>query len=162
MADKATPASGLYTNHIRIRACGLLVEHGRILLVQLFSPVVKRPIWTPPGGGVKFGETVQQAVQREFLEETNLEVGVEELALVNELIEPPYHVIEFYFRVKRRSGKIQLGTDPEHDPDHQILTRLQFFDSDKLDDIDLKPDAIHEVLAEDTDFSGDVRYNWQS
>lgn len=34
----------------------------------------KKGIWTPPGGGVEAGETVEAAVVREVLEETNMKV----------------------------------------------------------------------------------------
>ena len=136
----------LYSGKIRIRSCGLLVSDGSILLVQLKSPVTNTYIWTPPGGGLQFGETLKEGLQREFKEETGLDVRVGELIHIHEFIKERIHALEFYFVVGVKSGNIKLGTDPEFDSDSQILKDIGFHKLDKLNDINFKPESLIPVL----------------
>jgi ADP-ribose pyrophosphatase YjhB (NUDIX family) len=53
-------------------------------LVMVHAPSKFRP-WSPPGGGVEPGETVEQAVAREVREEGNMRVLFQQLVGVQEL-----------------------------------------------------------------------------
>lgn len=59
----------------RIGVFALIFDQGRVLLG------LRRDIdwWNLPGGGMEAGETVDEALHREVLEETGLEVEVEQL-----------------------------------------------------------------------------------
>ena len=102
----------------RIRACGVLKRADQLLCLNMYSPVTKQPIWTFPGGGVKVGESLRESVQREFTEETSLTIEVGELLLVNELIQAPFHALEYYFSVHDPKNTPiiipTLGSDPEN------------------------------------------------
>jgi len=52
----------------------LLVEADSLILVELFSPIKNKYIWTPPGGGFEFEESLEITVEREFQKETGIEV----------------------------------------------------------------------------------------
>lgn len=39
-----------------------------------------------PGGSIEFGETAKEAIVRELMEESDLKIDVQELAVVNEHI----------------------------------------------------------------------------
>ncbi len=56
----------------RIGVFGVIIENGKVLLGR------RRDIdwWNLPGGGMELGETVDEALRREVLEETGLEVRV--------------------------------------------------------------------------------------
>ena len=131
-----------YTNRLRVRSCGILVKNNKLLLVELMSPVTSEWTWIPPGGGVEFGESLEEALQREFEEETGLVVSVGELVHVNEVIKPPIHAIEFYFLVDQKGGQLNLGTDPEMNPDNQILRDIGFFSAKELKGMNTAPDFI--------------------
>ncbi len=134
--------SASYTHRQRVRACGLLVENEKLLLIELYSPLTNAWTWLPPGGGVKFGEKLEHALIREFKEETNLSVSVGDLLTVNEIIESPFHAIEFYYFVNRVSGNLTLGKDPEvHDKD-QILRDVGFFSLREIQHMKTAPDFI--------------------
>jgi 8-oxo-dGTP diphosphatase len=98
----------LYGGSVRVRVGGLCVQEHRILLVNhaLYGP--EGIFWSPPGGGVQFGESAQQALVREFREETGLDVEVGELLFVHEHIAVPLHAVEptpSCRRMARLSGK---------------------------------------------------------
>jgi len=59
----------------RVSVCAIIFADNRVLLAH------RRDIdwWNLPGGGMEAGETVEQALRREVLEETGLEVKVERL-----------------------------------------------------------------------------------
>jgi 8-oxo-dGTP pyrophosphatase MutT (NUDIX family) len=65
---------------------GILEERGRILHVANERRLEGAPriCWDLPGGGVEVGESLHQALQREFLEEAGLEVVPGPLAFVIE------------------------------------------------------------------------------
>jgi 8-oxo-dGTP diphosphatase len=69
--------------------------------------------WSPPGGGLEFGETIEECLKREFLEETNCEISVGKFLIVNEFIGLPLHAIELFYEVKIINGTPTKGTDPE-------------------------------------------------
>ena len=132
-------SESVYSGKLRIRVCGLLEEQEKLLLVKIHSPVSNSEVWIPPGGGVNFGESLKEALKREFLEETKLEIQVGELLHISELIEPPFHAIEFYFSVNAIKGDAELGSDPEHSKDDQLLKELRFFTHDELSKLNCSP-----------------------
>ncbi len=69
---------------IRIRASAAIVRDGKLLIVKLKGTNGAR--CTLPGGGVKPGEPVHEALRREVHEETQAEVQVGRLLLVSEYV----------------------------------------------------------------------------
>lgn len=61
--------------YFRIGVNALIFSRGHILLAH------RRDIdwWNLPGGGMEIGETVEEALRREVIEETGLEVDIEQL-----------------------------------------------------------------------------------
>ena len=82
--------------------------------------------WCPPGGGVQFEETTLDALQREFKEETGLEIEVGRLMFVNEFMEAPLHALELFFEVKITGGRLHLGLDPEMTEANQIIQEIRW------------------------------------
>ena len=85
--------------NIRVRACVAVIQEGKILLVPHYHINGEWMRWYIPGGGVEFGERLQDAATREFFEETGLHVLIDKLLDVSEGIEPktPYHGITITF-----------------------------------------------------------------
>jgi 8-oxo-dGTP pyrophosphatase MutT (NUDIX family) len=50
----------------------LLDPDDRVLLVRFVNPETEAGFWTTPGGGIKPGESREDAIRRELLEETGL------------------------------------------------------------------------------------------
>ncbi|MGB6297386.1 MAG: NUDIX domain-containing protein, partial [Rivularia sp. (in: cyanobacteria)] len=60
---------------IRVLALGLIRDqNNRIFLSEGYDPVKKDKFYRAMGGGVEFGETSKQALQREFQEEIQAEI----------------------------------------------------------------------------------------
>ncbi|MBN2732992.1 MAG: NUDIX domain-containing protein [Balneolaceae bacterium] len=132
----------IYKNKTRIRVNGLLFKDDSILLAQIKSPVNDALVWMPPGGGLHFGERIKDCLKREFREETGLDITVGSFVAINELVKPPFHAIEMYFKVEENGGQLRLGKDPEHDRDHQILKDLRWISFDAMGDIAVAPKAL--------------------
>ncbi len=54
---------------VRAKVVCVLWHSGRLLLIRASDPVDGRAFLIPPGGGVEFGETLDDAVRREIREE---------------------------------------------------------------------------------------------
>jgi 8-oxo-dGTP pyrophosphatase MutT (NUDIX family) len=59
---------------IRVLALGLIRDGERIYISQGYDPVKQQTFYRAMGGGVDFGETSRDALQREFLEEIQAEL----------------------------------------------------------------------------------------
>ena len=111
----------IYGNKVRIRVMGLCWEQDALLLVR--HDMGGSDFWAPPGGGVEFGETLEGALQREFMEETTLEVSVGKFLFGCEFVKKPLHAIELFFEVRHKSGELKTGSDPEL----QIVRSAKFY-----------------------------------
>jgi 8-oxo-dGTP pyrophosphatase MutT (NUDIX family) len=60
---------------------GAVIHDDQILLIKHRHHKSGREYWVIPGGGREEGETEEECVKREIMEETNLEVVVERLLL---------------------------------------------------------------------------------
>src|SRR5205823_14899647 len=89
----------------RIAASALIFDGNRVLLAH------RRDIdwWNLPGGGMEAGETVEQAIRREVLEETGLEVEVERL--VGVYSKPQKNEVVLAMRCRVTSGRPQASEE---------------------------------------------------
>jgi 8-oxo-dGTP diphosphatase len=130
----------------RIRACGLLVEQGKVLLIAHDGLREQGLLWLPPGGGVKYGERLEDALTREFKEETGLEIEVGDFLLVHEFIRAPLHAVEVFFYVHIKSGGLKLGKDPELPSQSQIMKAIQWMGEEDIKEI--PNELIHRLFRE--------------
>lgn len=140
-----------YHHKVRVRVCGLLIEDDSILLAQIDSPVTGSLVWMPPGGGLKFGESIEDCLRREFLEETGLAIEINTLQFINELIEPPFHAVELYYSVEKSGGQKKTGRDPEHSADGQILRDIQWISLDEWSQYPTSPNRLDHYVRELSD-----------
>lgn len=130
-------AQQLYGNRIRVRACGICVENDQVLMIGHRAILGENTFWSPPGGGVEVGEMAEDALRREFLEETGLEVEVGKLLIMNEFVKLPLHGIELFFVVKRVGGELILGHDPEMNLDEQLIQKIDWLSLDEIKRLNL-------------------------
>ncbi len=116
---------------VRVRVGGILVENEKILLLKHEGVGPDQYLWSPPGGGMEFGQDAEENLIREFKEETFLDISVEKFLFVNEFKDNKIHAIELFFQVKKIGGVIDLGADPEMNQ-NQILTEFKYFNYQDL------------------------------
>lgn len=135
----------LYGNRLRVRVCGLYREGDRLLLVRHKQIGPANSFWSPPGGGVGFGESAPKALVREFAEETGLAIEVGDMLFVNEFIAPPLHAVELFFDVQNVKGVIQPGIDPEMNASTQIIEDVQLLTFSEIKQY--PPNEVHAVFS---------------
>jgi 8-oxo-dGTP diphosphatase len=119
-----------YGNRLRLRVCGLAWQEGRLLVVN-HRNLTGRDWWSPPGGGVEYGEDTHTSLRREFLEETGLHIEVGDLQFVCEYLKEPLHGVELFFQVTIQGGDLTVGKDPE--TESQIIAHVQFLSTAEID-----------------------------
>ncbi|MEQ8475424.1 NUDIX hydrolase [Fulvivirga sp.] len=116
----------VFGGKVRVRVCGICIENNSILLIKHDNLGELGELWSPPGGGVNFNESIEDALKREFYEETGLEITVNKFLCVNEFHSGNLHAIELFFEVKRQNGCLKTGIDPELNADQQIIKEVKF------------------------------------
>ncbi|GAA4355020.1 hypothetical protein GCM10023185_17490 [Hymenobacter saemangeumensis] len=137
-----------YQGRVRVRVGGLLLRNGALLLAAHRGLLPDgAPFWSPPGGGWQFGESIREALIREFREETGLVVRVGRFLHLHEFSSEGLQALELFFEVVPEDEHAQprLGHDPEHAPGEQLLTQLAWLTPRQL--LHLPPPQVHPVLA---------------
>jgi ADP-ribose pyrophosphatase YjhB (NUDIX family) len=94
-----------------IRVSGILIHDKKLLLI---SHRKRGEIyWLLPGGGVQYGEPLETALKREFMEELNIRIDVQQPALICDSIEPKgkRHILNICFHCIYNSGQYRLGKE---------------------------------------------------
>ncbi len=90
-----------YSNQIRVLALGLIRDGDRTLLAEGYDPVKQQTFYRALGGGVDFGETSYDALQREFQEELQAELSnIKYLGCIENLFtyngQPGHEIVQLY------------------------------------------------------------------
>ena len=104
-------------------AGGILMENGMVLIAQRKRDDDYGLKWEFPGGKLREGETGDECIVRELMEELGIEVEV--TGFYDEYIEDDLNIL--YYQVKLVSGKLTLT-------DHE---RVQWVFPDELEGYDL-------------------------
>ncbi len=126
----------------------IIIKNGKVLVVQQSKPN-RQKVYILPGGGIKEGEDIFTAAEREVREESCLKIKAEKLLYLKELFGPNLHSFEFYILGKIRGGKLNLGCDPELSKNHQVLRKIIFIPLRELREIKFFPQELRTKLKED-------------
>ena len=126
------------SRRFRLRAAAIILEKGQVLFAKNDVATYYYTI----GGGVKLGESMAEAVEREVLEETGIPYEVDHLAFVHEnffkrdektIID--CHEITFYFLMKSK-GIQKLNS---HSTTDGIPEQMCWLPIDRLSEYDAYP-----------------------
>jgi 8-oxo-dGTP diphosphatase len=122
-ADQKMASSREYPERPMVGVGGVVIDDGRALLIRRGSEPL-RGEWSIPGGTLELGETLQEGVARELLEECGLHVRVGELIEVFDRIyfdndasagtgeeRPRFHYVIVDFLCERIGGEPVAGSD---------------------------------------------------
>ena len=90
------PADGVDATYPRLAVGAVIVRDGRLLMVQRANEPGKG-LWSVPGGRVERGEYLADALRREVMEETSLEIEVGELLGMFEVVGHDAHYVVLDF-----------------------------------------------------------------
>jgi 8-oxo-dGTP diphosphatase len=94
----------------------IILDEDRILLIRRDREPAKG-LWTFPGGAVELGESLEEAVKREAVEETGLQVVVGEVATVIDRVVRDdaggvrYHYVIVDYFARPVGGALQASSD---------------------------------------------------
>lgn len=100
-------------NTIRVGSAAVVEDsRGRILLTKRNKEPMKG-YWVLPGGGVKFGETIEDTVKREIKEETGLDIELTSFITVYQIIKPKenQHRVIIYHKARLKGGQPRPSDD---------------------------------------------------
>lgn len=135
--------NNLSNEHFHIGVYGVLIKDEKILLIKKSRGAYKG-MFDLPGGGIEFGEKIEETLKREFIEETGITICSYSFFsnneyfcdYINELGEPrKLHHIGIYFNVAASFKVIKS------DSDGQDSLGAEFIDIKKLNEIEIAPIA---------------------
>ncbi|MBI1333385.1 MAG: NUDIX domain-containing protein [Armatimonadetes bacterium] len=131
----------------RVGCYAVMHENNRVLLCRLSDGLEHRGRWTLPGGGLEFGESLEEAMVREVLEETGLQVQSSGLisfhSRVAEFDEKSLHLLQFLFGAEVKAGELTNEIDGTTD-------LVEWVEIDSLNDknaVDIVHHALKSILG---------------
>lgn len=124
-----------------LRAAALILQNNQLLVIQNDTA---RCCYTI-GGGVRIGETTEEAVLRECREETGLDWQIERLVFVQERFyraeDIQHHELVFFYLMKPPTAPITSGQNTD-----QMDERLCWLSLEQLEDAPLVPAFLKEAM----------------
>ncbi len=126
----------------------IIIRNNKVLVVKQTKPNGQK-VYVLPGGGIKKGEDVFTAAEREVKEESCLKIRPQKLLYLKELFGPNQHSFEFYVLGEIKEGRLCLGCDPELSKARQILKSVLFIPLEDLKKINFFPQELRVKLKND-------------
>lgn len=136
--------NSLSNQRFHVGVYGVFIHENRILLIKKSRGAYKG-MFDLPGGGIEFGEKVEDALRREFIEETGIILESQNFIghneyfceYLNEANEPrTLHHLGLYYKVSAIFDKIKDG------PDGQDSLGAEFVDIEKLSELKISQIAL--------------------
>ncbi len=109
-------SSNDYPDSPRVAVGAIVFKNDAVLLVRRANPP-SRGVWAIPGGNVKLGESLQQAAEREILEETGVRISAGEPVYTFDYIDRDdagrvkFHYVIIDLLAEYLRGEPQAGDD---------------------------------------------------
>ncbi len=111
-----------------------LIKKGNKYLLTKEKLESGRDIWIIPGGGVDFGEDLEEALIREMKEELGIDIKISKFLKFHQAVFPDfnYHSVIFFFLAKPLSDKLKL---------EEKIIEAEFFTLSQIKNLDLVESA---------------------
>lgn len=114
-AGKPSETKREYPRHPIVGVGGVVIRGNSVLLIRRGSEPLKGE-WSIPGGMLELGESLQEGVQREVLEETGLNVNPLEVLTVFDRVQKngervQYHYVIVDYVCQLTGGRLKPGSD---------------------------------------------------
>ena len=135
-------------NNMQKRARAIIVENGKLLTFKRNKD--HKIYWVLPGGGVEEGETIEQTLKRECMEELGVDVEVQEklfeYVYAHEKFGPQH---EDFYHCVITGGELGTGNGPEYQPNsgYEGTREIQWLEIKEIENFDLKPKEVRNKLA---------------
>jgi len=137
----------------RVRVAALITVSDKIVLAR--HRAGRSVYHLLPGGGVAYRETLEDALKREVLEETGLEVSIGRPLFISDTIDPEgtRHVVNITFAATVTGGSVTSS------PSDRRVEAVDLIEPARLASLDLRPPmAEHIVAALDADTPPRLQY----
>lgn len=146
--------NSLSNQRFHVGVYGVLFKKNSVLLIKKSRGAYKG-MFDLPGGSIEFGEKVEEALKREFIEETDIILDSYNFIGYNEYFTKysnesnklrELHHLGLYYKVFSSFNKIK------NTPDGQDSLGAQFISTESLEEVDISPIAlpmIRRVLKND-------------
>ncbi|MHC9544354.1 MAG: NUDIX domain-containing protein [Vulcanimicrobiota bacterium] len=117
---------------VRIRVAVVLLRDSKLLMVEHQKD--GKTYWLLPGGGLNYGEKIEECARREIKEETNLDISIGSFLFLSESIAPDgsRHLLNLFFLGEISGGSLKVGEDIR-------LKSVAFKDFQELDTLEVHP-----------------------
>lgn len=135
--------------NFKFRVSGLIIRNNKLLLVDMDNS----GFLCLPGGYVELGETTEEAVKRELVEEIGMDVmikkylGVVENYFINKFSKK-MHEISFYYIMDFVDTDIEETnfTLIENDKGHNIKLDFKWININEIDKFDIRPKFLKDLF----------------
>ncbi len=127
------------TKRTRIRVAALIVREGKILLAM--HEKGGRRYWLLPGGGVEYGESIEEALVRELQEEAWLEIIPGDILWIVDSIPDDHHRHVLNLILSAQALSDVLSPHPD-----AVLRDVQWIEVEHLAELEIFPDTKAEIL----------------
>lgn len=111
----------------RITARGVIIKDDKLLLQKLKKPDGEADYWCTPGGGMDDGESVEQCLVREMIEETGVKPVLGELLFIQQFHDGKREQLEFFYHIQNTADYLAIDL---HQTTHggAEVSRIEFID----------------------------------
>lgn len=96
--------------HVTVK--GIVAYEGKLLLLKKVKPSKDNyGYWELPGGGMEYNESPMEAVKREVLEETGLEVDVEGAVSTFHVVRKDKEIVGIIFLCYAKNNEVKLSAE---------------------------------------------------
>lgn len=127
-----------------IRPAAIIIKNNKLLVVKTRRH--GEEYFLLPGGGIEFGETIEETLKREVAEETGYIIKVLNPVYLNEYIHKENRekrVVNIIFTTEI------LGYDESRKVNEDDIVSIKFIEIDNLHSIELYPEKLREYIKRD-------------